>query len=62
MRYQLFDSLVSVRSDGDGNRPHLGLGLYIVAAIAKAHGGQVAAENRADGRGVVVRVRLPRLR
>jgi signal transduction histidine kinase len=62
MRYQLFDSLVSVRSDGDGNRPHLGLGLYIVAAIAKAHGGQVAAENRSDGRGVVVRVCLPRLR
>jgi signal transduction histidine kinase len=62
MRHQLFDSLVSVRSGGGGDKPHLGLGLYIVASIAKSHGGRVAAENRADGRGVVVRVGLPSLR
>jgi two-component system, OmpR family, sensor histidine kinase ChvG len=59
MREQLFDSLVSVRDGGDG-RPHLGLGLYIVALIAEFHGGRVAADNLADGSGVVFRVAFPK--
>ena len=59
MRAQLFDSLVSIREQSDG-RPHLGLGLHIVALIAAFHGGRVAAENLAEGSGVVFEVRLPR--
>lgn len=58
MRHQLFDSLVSVRAEGDG-RAHLGFGLYIVALIAKFHGGSVRADDLDDGSGVIVRVHLP---
>jgi two-component system sensor histidine kinase ChvG len=59
MQGRLFDSMVSVRSEHVGNEPHLGLGLYIVRLIAEFHGGSVRAENRADGRGVIVTVMLP---
>jgi K+-sensing histidine kinase KdpD len=58
MRNQLFDSLVSVRAHGDG-RPHLGLGLYIVALIAKFHAASVTADDLRDGSGVVFRVHFP---
>jgi K+-sensing histidine kinase KdpD len=58
MRHQLFDSLVSVR-DSDGERPHLGLGLYIVMLIAEFHGGRAEAANLADGSGVCMSVSLP---
>ena len=59
MQGRLFDSMVSVRSEHVGNEPHLGLGLYIVRLIAEFHGGSVRAENRIDGRGVIVTVTLP---
>ena len=59
MREQLFDSLVSIRKRGD-DRPHLGLGLYIVALIAKFHGGRVGADNLPDGDGVLFSVYFPR--
>ena len=59
MREQLFDSLVSIRRHGD-ERPHLGFGLYIVALIAKFHGGRVEADNLPEGDGVVFRVCFPR--
>jgi dedicated sortase system histidine kinase len=59
MRHRLFDSLVSVR-DGNGDKPHLGLGLYIVTLVAEFHGGTVDAENLADGSGVRLGVVLPR--
>jgi len=59
MRGRLFDSLVSIREQRDG-RPHLGLGLHIVALIAKFHGGRADAEDSADGGGVVFRVWIPR--
>lgn len=59
MREQLFDSLVSIRKRRD-DRPHLGLGLYIVALIARFHDGRVEADNRLDGDGVVFRVHFPR--
>ncbi|MEO8738992.1 MAG: ATP-binding protein [Casimicrobiaceae bacterium] len=55
---RLFDSMVSVRGDTGGDAPHLGLGLYIVRLIAEFHGGSASARNRADGRGVVVSVKL----
>jgi signal transduction histidine kinase len=58
MRYRLFDSLVSVRASG-GDKPHLGLGLYIVTLIAKFHGGRVEADNLPDGSGVRIGVVLP---
>jgi dedicated sortase system histidine kinase len=59
MQGRLFDSMVSVRSEHVGSEPHLGLGLYIVRLIAEFHGGSVRAENRADGRGVIVTLTLP---
>jgi len=55
----LFDSMVSVRSAGDGSEPHLGLGLYIVRLIAEFHGGRAEARDRPEGEGVVVTVTLP---
>ncbi len=59
MHGRLFDSMVSVRGKQTGDEPHLGLGLYIVRLIAEFHGGSVRADNRADGRGVVIAVMLP---
>jgi dedicated sortase system histidine kinase len=61
MRAQLFESLVSVREHRDG-RPHLGLGLYIVALIAKFHGGRAEAADLPDSSGVVFSVYFPRKR
>jgi len=59
MHGRLFDSMVSVRGDQVTDAPHLGLGLYIVRLIAEAHRGRAMAQNREDGRGVVVSVALP---
>lgn len=59
MRGELFDSLVSVRKERDG-RPHLGLGLYIVALVAEFHGGHCAADDLPAGGGVTFRVWFPR--
>jgi dedicated sortase system histidine kinase len=61
MRGRIFDSLVSIREQRDG-RAHLGLGLHIVALIAKFHGGRADAEDLPDGAGVVFRVWFPRER
>lgn len=58
MADQLFRSMVSVRPQREGGEPHLGFGLYIARLIAEFHGGTVMAANRADGRGVLVTVRL----
>jgi two-component system sensor histidine kinase ChvG len=59
MKHQLFDSLVSVRHERS-EKPHLGLGLYIVMLIAEFHGGNVEASDLPDGSGVLFRVDLPR--
>jgi two-component system sensor histidine kinase ChvG len=59
MRKQLFDSLVSIRQQGDG-RPHLGLGLHVVALGAAFHGGRCEADDLPDGSGVAFRVWFPR--
>jgi two-component system sensor histidine kinase ChvG len=62
MARRVFESMVSVRSDGNAGgarAPHLGLGLFIVRLIAEFHGGSVAAHDRPDGRGVIVTVTLP---
>lgn len=60
MENQLFDSLVSLREESNGDRSHLGLGLYIVRLIADYHGAEVRAENLEDGRGVRFGLSLPR--
>lgn len=52
MRYQMFDSMVSMRPGRD-NR-HLGLGLYVARLIAEGHGGKIDAENIEGGVHVVV--------
>jgi len=59
MSGRLFDSMVSVRGDQRNDAPHLGLGLYIVRLIAEGHRGHAVAQNRDDGRGVMVSVTLP---
>ena len=48
-----------MRPGTGGDVPHLGLGLYIVRLVAEFHGGTVRADDRSDGRGVVVTVALP---
>jgi two-component system sensor histidine kinase ChvG len=58
MRTQLFESMVSLRQ-GKDDRPHLGLGLYIVRLIAEYHGGHVEVADLADREGVLFRVVLP---
>lgn len=59
MGENLFDSLVSLRRGGKADRPHLGLGLYIVRMIAAGHGGGVTAHDLPGGQGVEFRVRFP---
>ncbi|MDJ0814049.1 MAG: ATP-binding protein [Woeseiaceae bacterium] len=55
MRYQMFDSMVSMRPGKDNK--HLGLGLYVARLIAEGHGGKIDAENIEGG--VSVFVTLP---
>jgi signal transduction histidine kinase len=56
----LFESLFEFRQDRD-DKPHFGLGLYIVRLIAEFHQGEARAANRADGGGALFEVRLPYL-
>jgi signal transduction histidine kinase len=58
MQGRLFESLYERRTTHD-DKPHFGLGLYIVRLIAEFHGGTVGAANRADGTGVVFTVTVP---
>ncbi len=63
---RLFESLWQSRPEGGqarpdpDNRPHFGLGLYIVRLIAEFHGGEAWAENLPEGGGVRFSVRLAR--
>ena len=59
MKTQLFDSLVSLRTE-KSDQPHLGLGLNIVRLIAEYHGAQVAADNLSDQSGVQFRISFPK--
>ncbi len=47
MRGQLFDSMISVRSESSSQ--HLGLGLFIARVIAEGHGGFIRADNTEVG-------------
>jgi dedicated sortase system histidine kinase len=55
---RLFESLFEQRDGGD-DKPHFGLGLYIVRLVAEFHGGTAVAANREDGGGVVFTITLP---
>jgi dedicated sortase system histidine kinase len=55
---RLFESLFEQREGGD-DKPHFGLGLYIVRLIAEFHGGTAIAANKDDGSGVVFTIMLP---
>ena len=56
---KIFEMLVSHRS-GSSDKPHLGLGLFIVQLIARAHRGSVVARNLTDGAGVAFEIVLAR--
>ncbi|MFT7307313.1 MAG: two-component system sensor histidine kinase ChvG, partial [Candidatus Azotimanducaceae bacterium] len=56
----VFDSMVSVRESNPDNRLHFGMGLYVVRVIAEHHRGNVNATNLTNGKGVTIRVTLPR--
>jgi dedicated sortase system histidine kinase len=55
---RLFESLFEQRQ-GEDDKPHFGLGLYIVRLIAEFHGGTAVAANRDDGSGVIFTIMLP---
>jgi two-component system sensor histidine kinase ChvG len=55
---RLFESLFEQRQDRD-DKPHFGLGLYIVRLVAEFHGGTAVAANREDCSGVVFTIALP---
>jgi two-component system, OmpR family, sensor histidine kinase ChvG len=55
---RLFESLFEQRQ-GKDDKPHFGLGLYIVRLVAEFHGGTAVAANREDGSGVVFSIALP---
>ena len=51
VRPRVFDRFTSARDRrAAGVRRHYGIGLALVADVAAAHGGSVAAANRTDGR------------
>jgi len=56
---RIFDMLVGDRT-ASSDKPHLGLGLYIVQLIARFHRGEATARNLPDATGVAFDVRLPR--
>jgi two-component system, OmpR family, sensor histidine kinase ChvG len=58
MLERLFESLFEHR-EGHDDKPHFGLGLYIVRLIAEFHDGKAVAANRPDGAGAVFSVVLP---
>jgi dedicated sortase system histidine kinase len=55
---RLFESLFEHRQGSD-DKPHFGLGLYIVRLIAEFHDGRALAANRSDGSGAAFTVILP---
>lgn len=61
MQEQLFESLVSVRSN-TSDTPHMGLGLHIVRLIAAFHHGRASATNRKDESGVIFNIELTALK
>jgi two-component system, OmpR family, sensor histidine kinase ChvG len=58
MLERLFESLFEHRA-GHDDKPHFGLGLYIVRLIAEFHDGKAFAANRPEGAGAFFTVVLP---
>jgi dedicated sortase system histidine kinase len=58
MLARLFESLFEHR-EGSDDKPHFGLGLYIVRLIAEFHDGNARAVNRSESDGAAFRVSLP---
>ncbi|WP_432452730.1 MULTISPECIES: proteobacterial dedicated sortase system histidine kinase [unclassified Agarivorans] len=56
---QIFESMVSIRSQQAQQKPHLGLGLYIARLVCEFHKGKISARNFSDNSGVEFCVRLP---
>jgi signal transduction histidine kinase len=54
----LFDAMKESNRGGAGDRRHLGLGLYIVDQIVKAHGGKIEVDSTSAG-GTTFMMRLP---
>lgn len=60
LQQQIFNSMISCRPLKD-DRPHMGLGLYIVRTVLEHHGGRVSVQNLEDDRtGVVFTIILPK--
>ena len=55
---RLFESLFEQRQGRD-DKPHFGLGLYIVRLVADFHGGTAVAANRSDGSGAIFTITVP---
>lgn len=57
---RIFNRFYRVQARGIRQVKGTGLGLYIVRAIARAHGGRVFAQSEGEGRGATFTVELPR--
>jgi two-component system, OmpR family, sensor histidine kinase ChvG len=53
---ELFNSMVSVRSERTKAGPHLGLGLFVAKLIAEFHSGKISASNLKDEDGVCINI------
>src|SRR5687767_4140493 len=58
---RIFNRFYRVQTRGLKQVKGTGLGLYIVRAIARAHGGRVFAQSEGEGRGATFTLELPRL-
>ncbi|MBM3820831.1 MAG: HAMP domain-containing histidine kinase [Acidimicrobiia bacterium] len=58
---RIFNRFYRVQARGLKQIKGTGLGLYIVRAIARAHGGRVFAQSEGEGRGATFTLELPRV-